>query len=105
MPCLPTGGDHPSRVGRAARKPDLPMTAPRPGLLFEHVVATTGYTRPDGSPEPITYEVTEVTDDGRVYYGPAQRGIPTVATLWTWSHLFDRDVLGAWVGDRAEGTQ
>ena len=48
----------------------------------------------------MTFEITEVTDDGKVYYGPAQRGISTTATLWIWDHLFERDALRRWVGDR-----
>ena len=75
-------------------------TPPRSGLVFEHCAITTGYQREDG-PEPATFEITEVTADGKVFYGPAQRGIPTVARLWTWEHLFHRDVLGTYVGDRS----
>lgn len=71
--------------------------APTPGRLFEHLIYTTGYQREDG-PEPIAFEITEVTDDGKVYYGPAQRGMETAATLWIWEHLFTRDALGSWVG-------
>lgn len=76
-------------------------TPPRPGLVFEHCIYTTGYNGPDG-PEPVIFEITEVTDDGRVYYGPAQRGIETKATLWIWTRDFRRDALGAYVGDRGQ---
>lgn len=82
-----------------AIKPD-PAVDLRPGLVFEHLVYTTGYNGPDG-PEAVIFEITEVTEDGKVYYGPAQRGIPTKATLWTWKRLFERDALRAWVGDRS----
>lgn len=74
-------------------------TAPRPGLVFEHCIYTTGYNGPDG-PEPVIFEITEVTDDGKVYYGPAQRGIATKATLWIWTRDFRRDALSKYVGDR-----
>lgn len=71
----------------------------RPGRLFEHCAITTGYVGPDG-PEAAIFEITEVTEDGKVYYGPAQRGMSTKATLWIWEHQFERDVLGSWLGDR-----
>lgn len=74
-------------------------TAPRPGLLFKHAFITTGYQDADG-PEAAIFEVTEVTEDGKVFYGPAQRGIATKATLYIPLHLFARDALGEWVGDR-----
>jgi hypothetical protein len=72
---------------------------PRAGLLFEHLVHTTGYERADGL-EPVTYEITAVID-GKVFYGPAQRGIETRATYWIWEREFARDALGTWVGDRS----
>lgn len=74
-------------------------TPPRPGLVFEHCAITTGYQREDG-PEPATFEITDVTEDGKVFYGPAQRGIKTVASLWIWERDFARDALGTYVGDR-----
>jgi hypothetical protein len=74
-------------------------TAPRAGLVFEHCFITTGYQREDG-PEPVTFEITEVTEDGKVFYGPAQRGLPTVASRWIWKRDFHRDALGIYVGDR-----
>lgn len=82
----------------SATEPLDASTPPRPGLLFEHCALTTGYQREDG-PEPVTFEITEVTD-GKVFYGPAQHGIPTQTRMWIWERDFHRDALGTYVGDR-----